>query len=94
MSIKAKSIFTGSIAFIIFASFRNFIPFSNMIFYVISCAVFVVITLFSYSFLYSKKETASPTNIKIWSILPVAALCIWMVLFYVNEPKAEHSLEV
>ena len=93
MSIKAKSIFTGSIAFIIFASFRNFIPFSNMIFYVISCAVFVIITLFSYSFLYSKKETASPTNIKIWSILPVAALCICMVLFYVNEPKAEHSLE-
>ena len=93
MSTKAKSIFTGSIAFIIFASFRNFIPFSNMIFYVISCAVFVIITLFSYSFLYSKKETASPTNIKIWSILPAAALSIWMVLFYVNELKAEHSLE-
>ena len=93
MSIKAKSIFTGSIAFIIFASFRNFIPFSNMIFYVISCAVFVIVALFSYSFLYSKKETASPTNMKIWSILPVAALCIWMVLFYVNEPKAEHSLD-
>lgn len=93
MSIKAKSIFTGSITFVIFASFRNFIPLSNMIFYVISCAVFVIITLFSYSLLYSKKETASPTNIKIWSILPVAALCIWMILFYVNELKAEHPLD-
>lgn len=93
MSTKAKSIFTGSIAFIIFASFRNFIPLSNMIFYIISCAVFVIITLFSYNFLYSKKNTTSPTNKKIWSILPVVVLCIWMVLFYINEPKAEHSLD-
>lgn len=64
-----------------------------MVFYVMSCAVFVIITLFSYSLLYSKKETTSPTNIKIRSTLPVAALCIWMVLFYINELKAEHPLD-
>lgn len=93
MSIKAKSIFTGSIAFIFFASFRKFIPLSNMIFYIMSCAVFVIITLLSYSLLYSKRKTASPINIKIWSILPVAALYIWMVLFYINELKAEHPLD-
>lgn len=93
MSIKAKSIFSGSIAFIIFAMFRNLIPVRNMIFYVISCAVFILITLLSYIVLSGKKNTASHTNIKIWSILPVTALCIWMVLFYVNEPKAEHPLD-
>lgn len=93
MSIKAKSIFSGSIAFIIFAMFRNLIPVRNMIFYVISCAVFILITLLSYIILSGKKNTASPMNIKIRSILPVAALCIWMVLFYVNEPKAEHPLD-
>lgn len=93
MSIKLKSIFTASIAFIIFASFRNFIPLSNMIFYVISCAVFIVSAVLSYIALSSKKNMISPTSIKVWSILPVAALSIWMVLFYINELKAPHPLE-
>lgn len=93
MSIKAKSIFTGSIAFIFFASFRKFIPLSNMLFYVISCTVFIIITLLSYIVLSRKKTTESSTQKKMWSILPVTALCIWMVLFYINELKAEHPLD-
>lgn len=59
MSKKAKSIFTGSIAFIIFAMIRNFIPVRNMIFYVIACAVFIIIALLSYIILSGKKNTTS-----------------------------------
>ena len=93
MSIKAKSIFTGSIAFIFFASFRDFIPLSNMLFYVISCTVFIIITLLSYIVLSGKETTESSTQKKMWSILPVTILYIWMVLFYINELKAEHPLD-
>lgn len=93
MSIKAKSIFTGSIAFTIFALFRDCIPLSNMLFYVISCTVFIIITLLSYIVLSGKETTESSTQKKMWSILPVTVLCIWMVLFYINELKAEHPLD-
>lgn len=93
MSIKAKSIFSGSIAFIIFAMFRNFIPVRNMTFYIISCTVFVMISLLSYSVLSGKKNTIYPADAKVWNILPVAALCLWMVLFYINELKAEYPLD-
>lgn len=95
MSTKEKSVFTGSIAFIIFAMFRNFIPMRNMIFYVTACTVFIVTALLSYTILSGKNNTVPSTNInmKIWSVLPIAALCIWMVLFYVNELKAEHPLD-
>lgn len=93
MSIRVKSMFTGSIAFIIFAMFRNFLPISNMMFYIAVCAVFLVVTLLSYTIFAGNESSVSSINIKIWSVLPITALCIWMVLFYVNELKAEHPLD-
>lgn len=92
MSTKSKSIFIGSIAFTVFAMFRFCLPVRNMVFYVIACAVFLIVTLLSYIILAGKTRNSSPFGIKVFSILPVAALCIWMVLFYINELKAEHPL--
>lgn len=92
MSVKGKSIFTGSIAFIIFAMMRSFIPFRNTLFYIAACAVFVIVTVSAYAILSKKKNKFTPFVEKLWSVLPIICLCIWMILFYANETKAEHPL--
>ena len=92
MATKEKSIFIGSIAFIIFSMLRSLIPVKNMIFYVMACAIFILITLLSYIVLSGRKNSVSSINTKLWSVLPIAVLCTWMVLFYINELKTEHPL--
>ena len=87
MATKEKSIFIGSIAFIIFSMLRSLIPVKNMIFYVMACAIFILITLLSYIVLSGRKNSVSSINTKLWSVLPIAVLCTWMVLFYINELK-------
>ena len=93
MTLKGKSIFIASTGFIVFAMLRQFILLSNMVFFVMACCVFVGVATCSY-FIMSKKKTAyaNDTMGKIWSIVPVAALVIWIILFYVNETNANESL--
>lgn len=92
MSQVGKSIFEGSIVFIIFAMIRNVIPVSNMVFFVLACAVFLGVTILSYFIADKGKKNISPTAEKVWSILPVAALVIWLILFYINETNAGSPL--
>ena len=48
MPYEGKSVFIGSIAFIIFAMVRNAVPLNNMAFFVVACAVFAGITILTY----------------------------------------------
>lgn len=95
MSKSGKSIFLGSIASILFGMLRDFLPVKNMIFFVLMCAVFVVVCIAAYAMadkisLMSNKNAQTE---KIWGVLPVIALVIWMVLFYINETDIEHGLK-
>lgn len=92
MSREAKSFFAGSIVFILFIMTRNIIPLHNMEFFVLACAVFVSAVLFSYFITGRMRDTADQLSGKIWSILAVAALAGWIVLFYINETDGEYTL--
>lgn len=99
MSNEGKSIFIGSIAFVIFAMTRNIVPLHNMLFFIASCIVFTVTALLSY-FILNQRPVKGKSNIdrisvttKVWSILPVVFLLVWMILFYINETKAPHPLQ-
>lgn len=94
MTLKGKSIFIASIGFIIFAMLRQFIPLSNMLFFVTACCIFVGIAIGSYALL-NKKGTAysNDTKSKIWSIVPIVTLVVWIILFYVNETNTEEALD-
>lgn len=92
MSDKVKSFFLGSIAFCLFAMIRHIVPLHNMEFFVAACAVFVITFLLGYFFLSKKKNKGNLAAEKTGSIAAVFLLVLWMVLFYVNEVKAEHPL--
>lgn len=93
MSHKGKSITIGSIAFVLFAMMRSAIPLSNMGFFAAACAVSICITILSYFILNNTKSNINPVAARIWDIVPVAFLVIWIILFYVNETNTENSLE-
>lgn len=89
MSRKGKSIFIGSIAFVIFAMARNIIPLHNMQFFVVACAVFAGVAFIS---CYKMKSDADSMAARAWNILPIVFLSLWIILFYVNETNAPHPL--
>lgn len=91
MSDKAKSFFSGSIAFCLFALMRHIMPLHNMVFFAIACVVFVITFLAVYFFV-RKKGNVNPAVEKVWSMSAVFLLAIWIILFYVNETGTEHSL--
>lgn len=100
MTTKGKSICIGSTGFILFAMLRQWIPLSNMGFFVVACAVFIAAASVSYLVLGRNGEETELTcgrkagRIgKLWSILPVGALLLWMVLFYINETNTEEALK-
>lgn len=99
MSYEGKSVFIGSIAFVIFAMMRNAIPLNNMEFFVVACAVFTGVTILAYFICNRRymgnqmKSDVNPVAEKVWGILPVVFLVIWMILFYVNETNAPHPLQ-
>lgn len=92
MSTKVKSFFFGSVAFVFFAMMRHVVPLHNMEFFVSACAVFVIAFLMAYCFMCRKENSVKPLAEKVWSIAALFLLGIWMILFYVNETKTEHSL--
>ncbi len=89
---KGKSIYIGSIAFVIFAMLRKFIPLRNMQFFVTACVIFTGVTLIAYIIQDKMKEDKAKAAGRLWSVLPIVSLVAWMILFYVNETNAEHSL--
>lgn len=92
MTTKAKSFLIGGIAFAAFAAMRNVIPLHNMMFFVAACIVFAGVALVSYLVMNKKQNTVNPVAERIWSILAIVLLGGWIVLFYMNEMKAEHPL--
>lgn len=93
MSLKGKSIFIGSLVFVIFAMMRSYIALHNMEFFVVACIVFILSTLLAYFAMDKMYIAFNPVAEKVWSVLPVAALSLWMILFYINETNTEYSLE-
>ena len=93
MDNKIKSFFIGSVTFAIFAMIRTAIPLHNMMFYVLDCAVLAGTTILSYRCLLKRADKNKPTiDYRIWSIGIVAMVALWLILFYMNETKAEHPL--
>lgn len=92
MSQKGKSVFIGSVAFLLFAMLRDIVPFRNMVFFVAACIIFVTVTIISYCIMSKVKVGWSTTAEKAWGVVPIVALIVWIVLFYMNETNTEHSL--
>ena len=90
---ELKSFLIGSVGFIIFAMMRPVTPLHNMEFFVAACVIFVSITILAYFIIGMQKTDGKPAQEKIWSISAVILLAVWMILFYINEPKAEHPLD-
>ena len=94
MSLRGKSICIGSLGFIVFALLRNFIPLENKGFFILACVIFVAVALVSYYIAERVKQEYHPKNGGIlWSILPIIALVVWMILFYINETNTEYALD-
>ncbi|MDE6203772.1 MAG: hypothetical protein K2G19_09895 [Lachnospiraceae bacterium] len=93
MAKEVKSFYIGSIAFILFAMMRSMFPLHNMEFFVVACIVFVSITILAYFMIVKRKADVKPAGEKIWSISAICLLAVWMILFYINEPNAEHPLD-
>ncbi|MBQ9143203.1 MAG: hypothetical protein IJX63_15660 [Lachnospiraceae bacterium] len=93
LSQRGKSIFIGMLAFVLFAGLRAWFSISNMLFYILACAVFVGVSLICHFAMNQKDREQAEGTKKIWAVLPVAALVIWMVLFFINETGTEHSLK-
>lgn len=93
MSLRGKSICIGSLGFVIFALLRGFIPLGNKSFFIAACAVFVIVTVLYYLAAGRRNEVQEHDKAeKVWGVLPVAALIIWMISFYINETNTEHAL--
>lgn len=101
MSREAKSFYTGSIGFLLFAMMRNFIPLHNMEFFVAACAVYAAVAVLAY-FMAGRTAPAQKSgkgagegavSERIWSVSAAALVVLWMALFYVNELTTEYSLE-
>lgn len=95
MTKTGKSIYCGSILFILFIMTRNLMSVSNMLFYLIACVIFVLGTVATYLIFRSKSDDRNATGKVLWSILPIVTLTIWMILFYINETDMapEQSLD-
>lgn len=95
MSETGKCIFTGSIALILFGMLRSLLPVSNMVFFVMMCAVFVLVCISAYLITgnFVRSNQSNPLTERIWKVLPSAVLIVWMVLFYRNETNTEHGLK-
>lgn len=93
MSTEIKSLGLGSIAFVLFVMMRKTMPLHNMEFFVIACLIFAIVTLLAYFLLPKIPGASKPSIEKGWSILLVALIGIWMILFYVNETNTEQSLD-
>ena len=93
MSLRGKSIFIGSLSFFFFALLRYFIPLRNMGFFVVACIVFVLAAVLFYIILGRLKEGYSDKAERIWCVLPVGALIIWLILFYINETNTAEALD-
>ena len=89
---STESILVGIIAFIGVGMFRNIVPVSNMLFFVLMCIAFLSVTLLS-SVMIEKKRIGITSRRKAYLILPILFLAAWMVLFFVNETKIEGSLK-
>ena len=89
---KGKSIFCGLIAFMLFGTMRNILPVSYMMFYVMACAVFVGTTLLCHMITGKKAGMREGQFERVWAALPVAALVLWMILFYINEMNTDFPL--
>ena len=61
MSQKGKSVFIGSVAFLLFAILRDIVPFRNMVFFVAACIIFVTMTIISYCIMSKVKVGWSTT---------------------------------
>ena len=92
MSGTGKSIYCGTIAFILFAMLRNYINVSNMLFFVMMCSIFILVSLFVNCFQERTVEKESYKTEKVWTVLPIVTLGVWMILFYINETKNSQSL--
>lgn len=92
MSLRGKSIFVGSISFFVFALLRCFVPLRNIGFFAVACTVFVIAAVLFYIISGRLKPEWSDKAEKIWCVLPVGALIIWMILFYINETNTEQAL--
>lgn len=93
MSLRRKSIFIGSISFFAFALLRCFVPLKNMGFFVVACTVFVIAAVLFYAISGRFKKESSDRVKKIWCVLPVAALTVWLILFYINETNTAEALD-
>ncbi len=95
MSKTGKSVFCGTVAFVLFTMLRNYINVSNVIFFVSMCCVFILVSL-SADYLQSRIKVTEKENLiadRVWAVIPVILLAVWMVLFYMNETNTDHSLE-
>lgn len=92
MSLRGKSIFVGSISLFVFALLRCFVPLRNIAFFAAACTVFVIAAVLFYIISGRLKPEWSDKAEKIWCVLPVGALIIWMILFYINETNVEQAL--
>ena len=63
-----------------------------MEFFVLLCVFYVGAMLLYYLLSGRMKKAANPTGDRLWSIGAVGLVVIWMILFYINETKAEHPL--
>lgn len=82
----------GSIAFVLFAMLRNWIPLHNMEFFVAACVFFIGVVVLTYWIAGRKKQAEKPLAGKIWSVAGIALLVLWIILFYINETDTEYSL--
>lgn len=93
MSLRGKSICIGSLSFVFFALLRGFIPLGNKSFFIAACTVFMIVTVLYYLVAGRRDKVKEHEKAeKGWSVLPVAALIIWMISFYINETNTEHAL--
>ncbi len=83
----------GSIAFVLFAMLRNWIPLHNMEFFVAACVFFIGVVLLAYFLIDRKRKAEKPLMEKLWSIGGIALLGLWIILFYMNETNTEQALE-
>lgn len=93
MSQTGKSIYCGAMVFVAFSAMRNWVAVSNMLFFFMACSLFVIVTLAAYLLFGLKESDANYSKDKIWSVLPVLSIVLWMILFYINETDAPHPLK-
>lgn len=93
MTKNTKGFLAGTVAFFIFSYFRNQINVSNMLFYILACAIFVVVAV-GYQYLEYKlqKKENIPLE-KAISIFLIITLVLWICIYYITETNFENSLK-